>query len=393
LYFVEETATEIRMAQGQLIERGEDRWLVRVYAGRDSRGRRNYVNQTVRGSKKEAQRVLTKLLGARDSGTLVRASRETVRAYLERWLDTWAKPRLRIRTHQSYRWLMERYVLPVLGDLRLSQLTPADIQHLYNRMAEGGLSTRTIRYTHSVLRSALVQAVRVNLIVRNPADLTEPPRLVRREMKALGPVEAAAFLKAARDDRWYAFWLLLLTSGLRPGEALGLKWSDLDGSRIRVQRVLVPGSRGRWRLEEPKTAKSRRVVALPESVARGLQAHRRQQAEERLRAGELYQDHGLVFATSTGTPPNYRGLVLSHFDPILKRAGLPPHRPYDLRHSAATLLLAMGEHPKVVSERLGHSSVTITLDTYSHVLPDMQERAAARLDALLSATVPEVTTA
>lgn len=226
--------------------------------------------------------------------------------------------------------------------------------------------------------------MRLNLLVRNPADLTEPPRLARREMKALSPAEAEAFLAAAQTDRWNALWLLLVTSGLRPGEALGLKWPDLARNRVQVQRVLVPGSKGSWRLEEPKTDRSRRVVVLPDSVARTLQTHRRQQAEEKLLAGQAYEDHGFVFATPTGTPPSYRGLVLSHFNRIMQRAGLAPRRVYDLRHTAATLLLVLGEHPKVVSERLGHSSVTITLDTYSHVLPDMQERAAAKLESLLS---------
>jgi integrase len=376
------------MARGQLIQRGTTRWLLRVYVGRDARGHRKYASQTVRGTKKQAEQALTKLLRARDTGTLVRTSRETVGEYLSRWLETWTRPRLRPRTFESYTWLLERYVMPQLGTLWLGQLSPADIQDLYNRMLAQGLSARTVRYVHAVLRSALAKAVRLNLLVRNPADLTEPPRLTRREMKALSPAEAETFLGAARADRWYALWLLLVTSGLRPGEALGLKWSDVARNRVQVQRVLVPTRKGSWRLEEPKTDRSRRVVVLPDSVARALQTHRRLQAEEKLRVGEAYQDHGLVFAMPTGTPPNYRGLVLSHFNPIMQRAGLAPRRVYDLRHTAATLLLVLGEHPKVVSERLGHSSVTITLDTYSHVLPDMQERAAAKLESLLSPSAP-----
>ena len=189
---------------------------------------------------------------------------------------------------------------------------------------------------------------------------------------------------AAKSDEWYALWLLLLTGGLRPGEALGLKWGDLDGNRLHIQRALIPGAKGAWKLEDVKTERSRRVVVLPETTARALVNHRRKQAEQRLAAGQHYQDFGLIFAMPSGTPPDYRGLVQAHFKRVLKRAELSPSlRVYDLRHTAATLLLQLGENPKIVAERLGHSTVTQTLDTYSHVLPDMQERSATRLEQAL----------
>ena len=368
---------------GQMIPRGTDRWLLRVYVGRDATGKRRYASQTVRGSKREAQRELTKMLRGKDTKTLLKPSRETVGAYLARWLDTWAAPRVRPRTLGDYRSIVRTYLAPDLGTVRLSQLSPSEIQDLYNGMLARGLSARTVRYAHSVLRSALAQAVKLNLIIRNPADLTEPPRKERREMGVMTKAQVSVFFEAAKGDRWEALWHLLLTSGLRPGEALGLKWDDLEGNKVRVQRVMIPGSRGTWRLAEPKTDRSRRVVVIPASTGRALREHRRKQARERLAAGEHYNDHGLMFAMPDGAPPNYRGLVLSHFKPILAKAGLPSFRPYDLRHTAATLLLSLGEHPKVVSERLGHSSTQQTMDTYSHVMPDMQEQSATRLEALV----------
>jgi integrase len=373
---------------GQLVQRGPDRWLIRAFRGRDAAGKRIYVAKTVAGTRKQAERALRELLGQKDSGTLTKTTRESAETYVTRWLDVWCKGQVRERTLASYRWLLKQYVFPVLGTRKLAQLQPDELRALYQAMAERDLSSRTIRYTHAVIRQALQKAVDLNLLVRNPADLARPPKGVtteRRELNVITPDQTGKFLDAARRDRWYALWLLLLTSGLRPGEALGLKWPDLDGNKVRVVRSLVPGKRGAWALSEPKTERSRRTVALPETTVKALKEHRKRQAEEKLKAGEHYRDHGLIFAMPDGEPPNYRGLVLSHFKPILTRAKLPSTlRVYDLRHSTATLLLVAGEHPKVVSERLGHSSITMTLDTYSHVLPDLQERAAARLEALLS---------
>ena len=373
---------------GQLIQRGERSWLVRVFVGRDpSTGKRKYHNKTIHGNKKDAQRYLNRVLRERDTDTFVEPSRETLGEYLQRWLEASAKPRVRERTYWDYRLLLARYIRPGLEHRRLSQLTPAEIQGLYGEMLARGLSSRTVRLTHSVLRSALEQAVRWGLLARNPAALVDLPRRERREMRAFSPAEASRFLEAAQENRWYALWMLLVTAGLRPGEALGLRWSDMDGNKVRVQRTLVRQDGAGWRLEEPKTDRSRRTVVLPDSMVRVLQQHRVRQAEEKLRAGPDYADLGLVFANRAGQPLDYRTVVRRHFKPLLRKADLPAIRPYDLRHTCATLLLTLGEHPKVVSERLGHSSITQTLDTYSHVLPDMQQQTAERLETLLFSRV------
>jgi integrase len=225
------------------------------------------------------------------------------------------------------------------------------------------------------------------MLARNPAELVELPRQARKEMQALSPKEATEFLKAAAEDRWGVLFAFALATGMRPEEYLGLQWKDVDLERgvVTIKRALVWRSTGGgWYFGEPKTARSRRSIPLPLSTLRALSEHRRKQAAERLKAGTSYQQHDLVFATPEGGPLAPRNLKRRHFRPILERAKLPADfRLYDLRHTCATLLLAAGEHPKVVSERLGHASITLTLDVYSHVLPTMQEAASQKLEKLL----------
>lgn len=368
---------------GQIIRRGEGTWLVRVPLGRSADGTRRYHNHTVKGTKRDAERYRTKTLRALDTGTFADETHATVAEFLSEWLETSAKPRVRSRTLADYRALADRYLVPALGHRKLAQLAPADIQRAYNDLSARGLSARTVRYAHSVLHGALEQAVRWNLLVRNVGKLVDLPREERREMRALTSAEASQLLAAARGTRFEALWILLLTSGIRPGEALGLKWSDIDADRVRIQRTLVRQRDGSWELAEPKTPRARRVVTLPLTTQRALQSHRARQLEERFCAGPNWEGLDLVFASGTGGPLEWRLIARRYFRPLLRAAGLGSLRPYDLRHSCATLLLAAGENVKVVSERLGHASVALTLDVYSHVLPDMQQRAAERMESLL----------
>jgi integrase len=224
------------------------------------------------------------------------------------------------------------------------------------------------------------------MISRNPTEDADLPRWEKREMRALSPEEVARFREAATSDPWSVLFDLALVSGMRPAEILGLRWGDVDlgrGSLI-VQQTLVRRGKA-WRFEPPKTKKSSRTIPLPRSVARALAAHKAQQSKIRLKCGPEYQDHDLVFAAANGIPLDSGSLVRRHFKPILLRAKLPKTiRFYDLRHTCASLLLAAGENAKVVSERLGHAGVTITLDTYGHVMPGMQEQATAKIERLLS---------
>src|SRR5262249_32461014 len=230
----------------------------------------------------------------------------------------------------------------------------------------------------------------LRILAQNPATSVDLPRQQRKEMQALSPEQATKFLEAASNDRWGVLFAFALATGTRPEEYLGLQWKDMDADKgiVTVRRTLCwhRGARG-WYFGEPKTSRSRRSIPIPSSTLRSLLAHKRKQAEERLQAASKYENYDLVFATSHGTPLMLRNLLRRHFKPILKAAGLPDSiRMYDLRHSCATLLLSANENPKVVSERLGHASIVLTLDTYSHVLPSMQQAASEKLERILFST-------
>lgn len=398
---IEQTKKRTNTA-GQIIPRGEDTWLVRIYTGRDGNGKRRYLNKTIRGKKRDAQDYLNKTLTAISTGIFVEPSPLTIGEYLDKWLQTAARRRVTERTFTGYEWLLKNYVRPSLRQMRLSDLRPLDVQKLYTHMLAPklmdkeqpqpgityglGLSARTVRYTHAVLSSALKQAVKWQLLAHNPAVLAELPRQERREMKAFTPEEAMRFLVEAGTDQWGVIFAVALATGMRPEEYLGLQWPDVDLERgiVTIRRALVWRKGGEWYFGEPKTARSRRNIPLPSSVRAALAEHRRRQAAERLKSGPAYQQHGLVFAMNDGRPVLLRTLDRLHYKPTLKRAKLPTtFRLYDLRHTCASLLLSAGEHPKVVSERLGHASVTLTLDVYSHVLPTMQAAASEKLESIL----------
>jgi integrase len=275
---------------------------------------------------------------------------------------------------------------PEIGDILLADLTPLHLQQVYSGMKQRDFASRTIRYAHAIVSQALGQAVKWGLLQRNVAKLASVPKLVQKERRYLGPDQVQRFLAAADNDRWRPLWYLAVETGMRPEEFLGLRWSAvlLDRREVRVERVLVRSRIGEgWSLEEPKTQRSRRSIVISAQTAQMLRAHRRAQKEARLKSDAPYQDHDLVFASDKGLPLDHSQLTRKHFKPILKAAKLPDVRMYDLRHATATLLLSAGESPKIVSERLGHSGVFLTLDTYSHVTPTMQSEATRKIAELL----------
>lgn len=362
---------------GQIVKRGERNYVVRVFTGRDANGKRQYLNQTVKGSKKDAQALLNKLLRDKDMGTLTEPSRTSLNDYLDHWLETAVKPRVRERTYEDYKGLARRYVRGPLGDRMLTQITPVELQKLYSDLTGRGLAPRTVRYCHTVMHNALGQAVKWRMIPQNPALYVDLPRKQHREMKAISEAEAGRFLAAAASEENHALFALLLTTGLRPSEALGLKWGDFDprSNTLSVARVVVHPAGGGWAFEAPKTAKSRRSFEVPRGLGVILEDHRAKPREN---------PHSLIFPNLTGDPLHIQNVSRMVYKRILRRAGLPESfRLYDLRHTCATLLLLAGVHPKVVSDRLGHSSISETMDTYSHVIPGMQREASDKLDSML----------
>lgn len=236
-----------------------------------------------------------------------------------------------------------------------------------------------------MLHRALGQAARWDLVARNVVTLVDPPRVARHRITALTPEQARHFLDAARGDRLEALYVVALTTGMRQGELLALRWSDVDESSqaLRVRGTLHHDPQGGWAIHEPKTAGSQRQVLLAVAAVDALRRHRTAQNDERQGVGPAWQDHDLVFANAVGGPLAPQNLLRRSFVPLLVRAGLPRVRFHDLRHTAATLLLAEGVHRKIVSELLGHSQVSITLDLYSHVTGTMQRAAVSALDGLL----------
>jgi integrase len=367
---------------GQIVARGERRWLVRVYLGRDGETRkRKYYNRTVCGSLRQAQMHLTRKLHERDLCRGVEGVQVTLDEFLDHWLKAAAKPKVREKTYRDYEAMLRRYVRPHIGIKSMTVLSPLDIQGAYQHMIERGLSARTIRYAHAVLRCALRQAIRWQLLIGDPTQGVQLPRQQNREMRVLNTEQARAFLRIAVPTTYGPAFAMALTTGMRPSEYLGLCWQDVDWDHGTVSVVrTLQRNEGQWRFAETKRVRSRRVVKLQTWLLNLLRKMRREATGE----GEFDRPSpDLIFTTPRGEPINEDYLVKKHFKPILRQAGLPDIRLYDLRHTAATLALTVGIPPKVVSEQLGHASAAFTLDTYSHVLPHMQEEAAAKMEAAL----------
>jgi integrase len=376
--------------QGSIDPLGPGRWRVRLSYGTDGEKRRR-LSKVVHGTKDQAQRYLNAAIRRREQNDAVVLSRQALGVWADEWLERWCNT-LAPRTRADYTAMFQRYLTPELRARKLASLTASDIQNFVNGLVASGLGPRTIAMAHGAIRACLNKAVKLGKLPRNVACDAELPRKAHTERVFFGPNEARRFREAVRGSPWEAFFVLLLFTGIRPGEALGLKWSDVEDGTLRVRRALVRVAGRDAALDDTKTGRGRRVIPLGEQPLEALQQHRRAQIQWRLKLGSAYQDQGLIFANESGGFADSHNITGRHFKPILKRAGLPPLRLYDLRHSCATLLLAAGEHPKVVQERLGHASIALTLDTYSHVVPGMQQRASERLEELLRPVRPAAQT-
>lgn len=335
---------------------------------------------------KTASEVRAKLFAAQaelGKGRLPARRAPTVAEFLRSWLETSVKPRVRPLTYAGYKVNVENHLVPTLGKIRLDQLTPLHVQEMMNGRLAAGLSTKSVAYIHQVLRTALGLAVRWDMVPRNVARLVDRPRVERKQINPFTPDEARKFLSAIRGHRLEALFSVALALGLRQGEALGLRWEDIDfdGGTIRVRNQLQRIG-GKLTLVPPKTDRSRRTLVMPPMVVERLQEHEKHQLGEKLWAGSKWQASGLVFANRFGRPVQARR-VIEQFHKALADAGIRRVRFHDLRHSCATLLLVQGVSPRVVMEVLGHSEIALTMNAYSHVVPELQQEAAQRMQAIL----------
>lgn len=359
---------------------------------------------------KDANAWLDEARGRKRRRQAVAPSAELLESFLKRWLTDIAAARVRENTLAQYRWNLEKYILPEIGTKSLANLTAGDIAAVYRGMRDKGLSDRSVRLTHSVLRKALKWAVADHLLLYNPADAVELARRRRTEKKAMSPDQAAAFLEAARSDHHAVLLTFLLLTGVRPSEAFAIQWSDIDLSEgtARVRRTLVR-VKGSWRFAEPKTDAGRRLIPISKELVEMLRKHKALVSERKLAAGSKWEDHDLVFPGELGEPLDISAIRRRHFEKVCERAGLadveklPPAkkrgisgpepkdrkriRPwfslYSLRHTAASLLARAGTHPRVAATILGHADTATTLEVYTHSAPDLERTATGALAQLV----------
>lgn len=372
-------------------------WGYIVDVGKDGGGNRRQQRRTGFESEAEAKVALQELMTALAAGSYVEPTTMTLAEYLrDQWLPAVKPPKLRRTTWVGYRRIVETRIAPRIGGVRLQEVNPTHLNRLYADMLEngrvdrtGGLSLKSVRETHVVLRKALSDAVRWGFVQRNPAESADPPpahaaaAARRRAIRVWSAEELGRFLRHVRDDEQYPLWLLLASTGMRRGEALGLPWRDLDleSGRLAVRQSLLCID-GDPRIEEPKSRYSIRTIDLDARTVAALKGRHAEQDRDRRAAGKDWTDNGLVFTRDHGVWLN-PDWMSERFHRLSEEAGVPSIRMHDLRHTHATLLLRQGINVKVVSERLGHHSVAFTLDTYAHVVPGMQREAAKAFGDLL----------
>jgi len=377
--------------KGHIYKRSQGSWTIVYDLPADpTTGRRKQKSQTVKGTKRDAQSALREVLLSIEQGSYVKPNKITLAEWLRQWFKDYASINTTDRTQESYSSIVERHLIPSLGKVILTDLQAQHIQSYYAEKlnkgradGKGGLSARSVVYHHRILSKALDYAVKMGVVVRNVANVVQPPRVQRVTMSTLSPEEVTRFLDAARETDYYVYFSALLYTGLRRGEMLALRWRnlDLDNTALTVVETAYKLGNGDYIIKEPKTAQSRRTVTLPSSLVELFKVYRADQELLRIQLGVSLNADDFVFIRSDGSPINPSAVTLA-FKRILRQAGLRRIRLHDLRHTHATLMLTAGVHPKVVSERLGHANIGITLDIYSHVLPGLQEAAAEKFDRI-----------
>ena len=369
--------------RGSIIQRSKGSWTIILNLGRDpATGKRKQQWVTVRGTKKQAETRLSELLNQMDTGGFIKPTKETFGSFLQRYLDDYISTQIRATTLEAYQQ-RGKHLIDGLGHIPVSELREEHL-HKYYREKSKTLSPGTLIKHHNLLRSALSQGVIWRTLTRNVAEAVKPPKVSRKEMRALTGPEVHRMLEACEDTAWHSIFHTLTWTGLRRSELLGLRWKDVDLilASLRVVQSVQRLNTGEFIVQEPKTASGRRTIALSPASCLVLREHReKQEADATLLRRQLAEDD-LVFSHPDGSPRDPSTLTLA-FRRLTRRVGLDGVRLHDLRHTMASLYLEQGVNPKTVAERLGHASVTITLDLYSHCLPGVQEAAAVQFDTAM----------
>ena len=362
--------------EGSIFRRKDGRWCAKIYVD-------GTIVYKYSPNQRECTDWLLEIRQKLNAGLQV-INRSTLADYLQHWLET-ARPTVRPKTAIQYRQIVNQHIIPYLGDITLDRLRPDHLQALYSKKLDSGASARTVQLIHAVIHRALKQALNWGLVGRNVADTVRKPKVIKRELHTLTAAQAQQLFITAQGDRLEALYHLAVVTGLRQGELLALRWDDLDWetSQLSIQRQVQRITGQGLVFAQLKTAASGRVVALGPATVDQLRRHLSKVREMAVLAGDAWHDSDLIFPSIVGTPIEPRNLY-RHFQVLLKRAGLPKIRFHDLRHTSATLMLQQGVHPKIVQERLGHSSISLTLDTYSHVLPHLQSEAAQLIEDLVT---------
>lgn len=374
--------------RGHIRQRSPGHWAI-VLDIRDETGERRRKWHSFAGTKREAQIECSRLIAEMAGGRYVEPDRTALCAFLDRWLDH-VKAQVSPRTHERYAEIARKNIAPLLGNVTLSKLKPAQISSAYakaltsgHRKRPGGLSPRTVHHMHRVLRQALQQAVTWGVLARNPAGAVKPPKVERRKVATLSAEQAAKLLGSLAHSRIYWPTLIALATGMRRGEIAALRWQSVDFDRGTLQVVeTVEQTKTSLRFKPPKNGKTR-AITLPAFAVAELRRWKREQAEELLRLGIRQSGSTLVCGRADGEVHSPLALTYEFARFVRQLKDLPQVRFHDLRHSHATQLLETGIHPKIAQERLGHSSISVTLDLYSHVVELMQDEAASRVDAAL----------
>jgi len=364
--------------EGSVYKRGR-RWIAQVGSGKN-REYRSFDTQ------REANAWRHKRVEEIQQGLVFIGAKIQFSKFLDDWLVV-VENSVRPNTYIQYSQIVHQHIVPVLGKILLKDLRPDHVQKLYTVKLKNGISARTTQLIHAVIHRALNHALKQGLVARNVSDAVTRPKVPRKEMKTLDDYQVRQLLQAAEETRMQTLFWIAVSTGLRKGEILGLKWSDLDwnNGRLQIQRQVQRIKGVGLVLCEPKSASGRRVIILGEKTLDRLRKHKEEQYRERNRAGDMWKENDLIFPSPNGTILD-QSKVNKVYKKCLQKAGLPNLRFHDLRHSAATLMLQQGIHPKVVQERLGHSDISLTLNIYSHVLPSMQEEAAEKMDELFTLT-------